>query len=252
MLWVVPIAFFSLFFVYPVATLLATALSSVPTGTAALGGIAGQVLAFTVLQAVLSTLLTLMVGLPGAWVLARFRFPLRGTIEALSVVAFVMPTVVVAAAIGSLLADDGPLGAVLPAGSDRGLVAILVAHVYFNLAVVLRLVGSYWRHLDPRPEQAAACLGASPWRVFRSVTLPRLAPAISSASVIVFLFTFTSFGIVLLLRPVSARSVLRVRRSCVRSASARRRPRRLQQQQRGEARDWRNGVQAVGIVPWAW
>lgn len=199
MLWLVPIAFFSLFFVYPVATLLATALSSVPTGTAALGGIAGQVLAFTVLQAVLSTLLTLMVGLPGAWVLARFRFPLRGTIEALSVVAFVMPTVVVAAAIGSLLADDGPLGAVLPAGSDRGLAAILVAHVYFNLAVVLRLVGSYWRHLDPRPEQAAACLGASPWRVFRSVTLPRLAPAISSASVIVFLFTFTSFGIVLLL-----------------------------------------------------
>ncbi len=195
-LWIVPLLFFGLFFVYPVATLFATAFTATGRG---IDSSAVQVITFTVVQATLSTILTVVIGLPGAWVLARFRFPFRGTIEALSVVAFVMPTVVVAAAVGGLLSDQGPLAAVLPTGSDRGLLAILVAHVYFNLAVVLRLVGSYWRQLDPRPEEAAACLGASPLTVFRSVTLPRLAPAIWSAGVIVFLFTFTSFGIVLLL-----------------------------------------------------
>lgn len=198
-LWLIPAGFFALFFVYPVGTLLVTAFTAATPAAGELGAVAGQVLGFTILQAVLSTALTLLIGLPGAWVLARFRFPLRGLVEALAVVAFVMPTVVVAAAIGGLLAADGPLGVLLPDGSDRGLLAILIAHVYFNLAVVLRLVGAYWQHLDRRPEQAAACLGAPPWYVFRSVTLPRLMPAISSAAAIVFLFTFTSFGIVLLL-----------------------------------------------------
>lgn len=193
-LWVIPAGFFGVFFLLPVVTLLITAL----------GGATGQtvtqlasrsmlsVLLFTVAQAALSTVLTVVVALPGAAVLARFRFPLRGTVEALSVVAFVMPTVVVAVAVGQVLSLFGP-------GADRGLAAILVAHVYFNLAVVLRLVGTYWRQLDQRPEQAAACLGASPATVFRTVTLPRIMPAVASASAIVFLFTFTSFGIVLLL-----------------------------------------------------
>lgn len=200
LLWLIPAGFFAVFFVYPVGTLLATALTGfggalTPSGAAGIAGVFG----FTVFQALLSTALTLIVGIPGAAVLARFRFRGRGTVEALSVVAFVMPTVVVAAAVSSLLADDGPLGRLLPQSSDRGLAAILIAHVYFNLAVVLRLVGSYWAQLDRRPEQAAACLGAGPWRVFRLITLPRLLPAVSSAAAIVFLFTFTSFGIVLLL-----------------------------------------------------
>ncbi len=200
LLWFLPVGFLVLFFVYPVGTLLGTALSEATAATwAGFPSVAAQVLPFTVLQALLSTVVTVAVALPGAAVLARFRFPLRGTIEALAVVAFVMPTVVVATAVGSLLASDGPLARLLPAGADHGLTAIIVAHVYFNVAVVLRLVGSYWRHLDRRPEQAAACLGAPPWRVFRSVTLPRLTPAIAAAAAIVFLFTFTSFGIVLLL-----------------------------------------------------
>lgn len=193
-LWVVPAAFFAVFFVLPVGTLLTTALSDATTQT--LGQLGSRpmlsVLGFTVVQATLSTILTVLIALPGAAVLARFQFPLRGVVEALSVVAFVMPTVVVAVAVGQALT-------VLGTAADRGLAAILVAHIYFNLAVVLRLVGAYWRQLDQRPEQAASCLGAGPWTVFRRVTLPRLMPAVGSAAAIVFLFTFTSFGIVLLL-----------------------------------------------------
>ena len=199
----VPVGFLLLFFGYPVVHLIGVALvqeDSFSRIWSALGNdrVAG-VLWFTAWQAVLSTLLTVIVALPGCWVLSRYRFSGRGLVSALSVVAFVMPTVVVATAIGAVLADDGPLAWLLPEGADRGLGAILAAHVYFNLAVVLRVVGTYWSQLDPRPSEAAAVLGASPWRLWWSVTLPRLRPAILAAGSIVFLFTFTSFGIVLLL-----------------------------------------------------
>jgi len=71
--------------------------------------------------------------------------------------------------------------------------------VFFNVAVVLRTVGGLWAHLDPRLEEAARLLGATRWRAFTTVTLPLLRPALAAAASLVFLFTFTSFGTVLLL-----------------------------------------------------
>jgi thiamine transport system permease protein len=82
---------------------------------------------------------------------------------------------------------------------NRGVVAILAAHVFFNLAVVVRTVGGMWARIGPEVEEAGAVLGASPWRRFRTITLPLLRPAITSAAAIVFLFCFTSFGTVLIL-----------------------------------------------------
>ena len=84
-------------------------------------------------------------------------------------------------------------------GSPARVGAILLAHVFFNYAVVVRTVGGLWSHLDPRPEEAAQMLGASRWRTFVSVTLPALRPAIVAAASIVFLFCFTSFGVILVL-----------------------------------------------------
>ena len=86
-----------------------------------------------------------------------------------------------------------------PSGLERGWIAILVAHAFFNVAVVVRVVGTFWASLDRRISEAAATLGAGPWRSFREVTLPLLAPALAAAAAIVFLFSFTSFGIVLIL-----------------------------------------------------
>src|SRR5574337_1450490 len=81
----------------------------------------------------------------------------------------------------------------------HGWAAILIAHTFFNVAVVVRVVGTFWASLDPRIAEAAATLGASPWRRAREITLPLLAPALAAAAAIVFLFSFTSFGIVLIL-----------------------------------------------------
>jgi thiamine transport system permease protein len=188
----VPLAFVAVFFVYPVARILARGLA--PHGSLDLDPlyrvftdpIERGVVWFTVWQAAVSTAITVMVGLPGAYVLSRLRFPGRAAVRALVTIPFVMPTVLVASAFLAL-------------GVHRSLGAILLAHVFFNYAVVVRVVGELWSHLDPHEEDAARVLGASRWRVFRSVTLPALRPGIVAASTITFLFCFTSFGVILLL-----------------------------------------------------
>ena len=109
---------------------------------------------------------------------------------------FVLPTVVVGVAFRGLLAPSGPLGSL---GLDGTPVAIVAALVFFNLSLVVRVVGPWWSGLDPRREQAAASLGAGPWQVLRTVTLPALVPVVLSVATVVFLFCATAFGIVLTL-----------------------------------------------------
>src|SRR5690606_1277319 len=86
-----------------------------------------------------------------------------------------------------------------PEGYDRGVLPILAAHVFFNVAVVVRVVSTWWGRLDPRIWDAAATLGAGPLARLRHVTLPLLAPALAGSAVLVFLFCFTSFGVILVL-----------------------------------------------------
>ena len=100
----------------------------------------------------------MLVALPGAYVLARYEFPGRRVVRALVTVPFVLPTVVVGSAFVGLLGPGGPLAGL---GLDQTVWAILVAHVFFNYAVVVRTVGGLWSHLDPRQEEAARMLGAS-------------------------------------------------------------------------------------------
>jgi thiamine transport system permease protein len=166
------------------------------------GGTA-RIIGFTVFQAVLSTLLTLIAALPLAHVLATYRVRLRSTVMAAVLVPFVLPTVVVAVAVRGLL---GRFGLAVD-GIEGSLVAILIAHVVFNVSVVVRMVGGYWALLDQRMMEAAAVLGASPRRRFRRVTLPLLRPALLAASAIVFLFTFTSFGVIVILGGLSRATV---------------------------------------------
>jgi thiamine transport system permease protein len=155
-----------------------------------------RVLWFTLWSSAAATALTVVLGLPVTFVLHRLRFPGRRVLRALVLVPFVMPTVVVGVAFRTLLSPSGPLGDLHLDGTP---VAIIAAMVFFNLAVVVRTVGSFWESLDPRREEAASALGASPVQVLRTVTLPALRPVIVSAASVVFLFCATSFGIVLTL-----------------------------------------------------
>jgi thiamine transport system permease protein len=198
----IPVLMFAAFFFYPVAALLARGLSE--GGGLDIAGVFDvlgrsrfqRIALFTVWQAGLSAVLAVLLGLPGALLLYRRRFRGRVLIRALVTVPFVLPTVVVGLAFRTLFASEGPLGSW---GLDGTVAVILLAHVFLNYAVVVRTVGASWAHLDERPAEAARSLGAGPMRVFLTITLPALAPAIAAAFVIVFLFCASSFGIMLIL-----------------------------------------------------
>lgn len=201
----VPTLFLGYFFAYPVVAITVRGLT--PDGGFSLG-IFNEVLSdptlqgvalFTLWQAVLSTLLTVIAGLPAAWVFARFDFPGKSLMRAATLVPFVLPTLVVGTAFLALVGPKGVSGIDL----TGTLWIILLAHVFYNYAIVVRGVGAYWERIDPSLEEAARSLGASKFQTFRTVTLPLLRPAIASTSALVFLFSFTSFGVVLLLGDIS-------------------------------------------------
>ena len=186
----VPATFVTLFFAYPFGTILARAFAGEgPLLDVLVSESTLRILWFTLWQAGLSTVLTLLFGLPLAWAIARFDFRGRSLVRSLVLVPFVMPTVVVASAFLALL----------PADLERGLLPILAAHVFFNVAVVVRIVGSWWGRLDPGLWEAATTLGAGPRERVYAVTLPLLRPALAATSALVFLFSFTSFGAIVIL-----------------------------------------------------
>jgi thiamine transport system permease protein len=214
LLWSLPVCFLLLFYFYPLAKIFSVSLSRSTQGIvpglleALRSPVPWNTLGFTLWQASLSTLLTLAVGLPGAYLFAHFTFRGKALLQALTGIPFLMPTLVVAAAFNALLGPGGWVNTGLmslfhlespPLQFTNTLIAILVAHVFYNTTIVLRTVGDFWSHLDPHLSQAARMLGASRWQAIRYVTLPLLMPAIAAAALLVFIFDFTSFGVILIL-----------------------------------------------------
>ena len=207
--WLAPAVFLGLFFFIPLARILTLGLdfSFLSRSPQFLPRIL-SVLEFTFFQAGLSTLLTLLLGLPLAYLFARFDFPFKAGFRALTAVPFMLPTVVVAAGFTALLGPRGWVNLALmallrldqpPVVFVGTLAAILIAHVFYNATIVIRIVGNAWSGMDSRLQDAARSLGASPFQTLLHVTLPLLRPAIFAASLLVFLFDFTSYGVILLL-----------------------------------------------------
>lgn len=210
----IPFLFLLLVFLYPLAAIISRSLSG--EGASPLAAFselfgdsyyAGRLL-FTFWQATLSTALTLLVGLPSAYVFAKYDFPGKALLRSLTTIPFVMPPIVMALGFIALVGPRGIVNAALmglfslddpPLRMMNTLAIILLAHVIYEFAIVVRLVSAVWANLDPRLEASARVLGATPWTAFRRVTLPLLLPAIAAAAALVFLFTFTSFGVVLIL-----------------------------------------------------
>ena len=198
----VPLLFLAVFFAWPAGALIARGF--VADGRLTLDGFVSvfsaprtwRILTQTLAQAVAGTVLSVALGVPGAYVLYKTRFRGRGAVRALVTIPFVLPTVVVGVAFKTLLAPTGPLGFL---GLDETFAAIVLALVFFNYSVIVRTVGGLWARLDPRLGEAARTLGASPVRVLATVTLPALAPAIASGAAFVFLFCAGAYGVVMVL-----------------------------------------------------
>ncbi|HSH03420.1 MAG TPA: iron ABC transporter permease [Anaerolineae bacterium] len=206
--YLVPLLFLAAFFFYPLGMVLRLGLTAEAWGAVSQRPYLWDTIWFTFWQAGLSTLLTLVVGLPGAYLFARYDFRGRDLLRALTTVPFVMPTVVVAAALRALFGGQGPINQGLmwltgasapPIRLEQSLAIILIAHVFYNVTIIIRLVGGFWAHLNPNLVAAARVMGATRWGAFREVTWPLLRPALVSAILLVYLFTFSSFGVILIL-----------------------------------------------------
>lgn len=208
--YLLPLAFLGLFFVYPLVAILRLSLTPPLEGLQELWRTSfyGRTFVFTVGQAAVSTLLTLALALPASYAFARYNFWGKRTLRTLSTLPFVLPTVVVANAFTALLGPRGLLNEALqgvfnlaapPLHVQHTLTGILLAHVFYNYSIVLRLVSGFWQNLPADLEQAAQTLGLSEWQAFQRVTWPLIRPAIGAAAVLVFVFCFTSFGVILIL-----------------------------------------------------
>ncbi len=193
----IPVAALALFYAWPLATLFAETLGTDAIGDTLARPTTREVLWFTFWQAVVSTAATIAIGLIPAWLLARFDFRGRSVVLGTLTAVFVLPTVVV----------GGAVLAVLPESIERSTWAIVVAHVMFNIAVVVRLVGALWDRLPTDLGAAAATLGAGPVRTFTHVTLPLLRPALLATASAVFVLTFTSFGVIRIVGAPGTRTV---------------------------------------------
>jgi len=200
-LWLLPLSFLIVAFFFPLSHILVLTFD-LDTLTSSNLLLAFRVLLFTFYQATLSTFLTLLLGLPSAYLFARYDFRGKSLLRALTAVPFMLPTVVVAAGFNALLGPRGLIHTLFPLSSFPfigTLWAILIAHVFYNTTIIIRVVGNALSSLDPKLEAAARSLGADSFHVWWNVILPLLRTSLLASSLLVFLFDFTSFGVILLL-----------------------------------------------------
>lgn len=187
-LWAVPASFLAVLFFWPLASIAASSFG--PGWLDVLTRIELQrAIWFTLWQAVVSTALCLVIGLPLAFVLYRLKFFGSVLLRTILVVPFVLPSIVVAIA----LIEYRELF------SGSAILVILIAHVFLNVSLVVRIVGTAWANLDADIDEAASIDGATGLKKFVLVTLAQLRPALFSSAALVFLFCVTSFAIILTL-----------------------------------------------------
>lgn len=170
-------------------------------------GIRTGLFGFTAYQAALSTVASVALGLPAAYILANYEFRGRQTLRSLTILPFVLPGIMVAVGFYAMFGRTGTLNGLLGVGGVgpypfiewNPLAVVIVAHAFYNAPLVARVTVAAWESVDARTVETARSLGASPRRAFRDVIVPQLLPAILTGALLTFIFTFMTFPIVLAL-----------------------------------------------------
>ncbi len=150
--------------------------------------------------AFLAALVNAVFGLLVAWVLVRYRFPGRGLVDALVDLPFALPTAVAGLTLTTLYSHNGWYGRHLEAlGIQVAFtpLGIVLALTFIGLPFVVRTVQPVLEDIDADVEEAAATLGASPWRTFTHVLLPSILPALLSGFTLSFARAIGEYGSVI-------------------------------------------------------
>ncbi len=211
LLWAAaPAAFLAVFYFRPLFRIVWTSFALEGSG-ASLDPTLGywsRILGFTIWQAAASTAVTVAVGVPLAWWVHQVRGFRKRWALGLLTVPFVMPAIVVGVAFTALVGPHGLLNQILmyllsldqpPLDLLHSFPLVIVAHLFYNVSVVVRIVAGFWDLLDRRLGDAARVLGAGSWVRLWTIDLPLLLPGLLSAALLVFLFCFSSFGVALIL-----------------------------------------------------
>lgn len=150
-------------------------------------------------QAGITCVLALALGLPLAWVLARFQFAGRTLVLRLLMLPFVVPTLVAALGVLALWGPRGVLSGWLGVNLHNTPWLLLYGNLFFNLCLVVRAGVDALGQVNARQVAAARSLGATPWRAFWRVEWPSIAPWLMSSLCLVFLYCFAGFGLALVL-----------------------------------------------------
>ena len=215
----IPLTFLFLFFYFPISSVLRDAFIS-EQGTFTLSNfylvftspLEQKIIAFTFYQAILSTYLTVVIGLPAGYLFGRYRFYGKELLRSLLTVPFVLPSIVVALGFIVLFGDYGIFPQIVRnvlgfSIKLDGFTLILLAHAYYNAPIVIQLVSSAMERMDPSLEEAAESLGSSGFHKFLYVILPQIFPALVSAALLTFIFCFMSFTLVITLGGAEYRTI---------------------------------------------
>ncbi|WP_420857912.1 thiamine/thiamine pyrophosphate ABC transporter permease ThiP [Marivivens marinus] len=156
---------------------------------------------FTVLQAALSALFSVLLAIPVARALARRRFPGRQTLITLLGAPFILPVIVAVMGLLAVFGRNGLVNAVLgglglPVISIYGLWGVVLAHVFLNLPLAVRLLVQGWALIPAEPFRLAASMGLPIWRLLE---WPMLRAMVPGAFAVIFLICLTSFAVALTL-----------------------------------------------------
>ncbi len=170
-----------------------------------------KVIWFTFWQSGLSAILTLILALPGAYLLSAYDFPGKRAVMAATTVPFVVPSLVLAVGMIAIFGSGGNLNSLIDRYNSLPLAdldhldligsrtLIVIAHIFFNFPIAIRILHARFVNMDPDLVRAARSFGAGKIRILFQVIIPQLRYSILSSLSLIFTFCFLSFGIVLLI-----------------------------------------------------
>ena len=156
-----------------------------------------EIALFTIAAALVATALMLVPGVAIAWLLARRRFPGKAVIETLVALPLVMPPVATGLLLLWLLGRRGPIGGLLERLGVEVVFtprAVVLAMAVMGLPLLVRTARAGFEQVTHRYEQVAATLGAGPWRVFWTITLPLASRTILAGALLGFSRALGEFG----------------------------------------------------------